>query len=256
MLQDISVSKPKKIPPFPDKNIEPPVNHYHDEILEERIPTILTPHSPHSFYSSHRQLIPAIGDDIIHLQHPIQTIEEDDLAIEMDESRNISIIHNCSSIILTSERKERKGTKRVTKRENVDNIQIPQATNEALINLNREEKDENRRTQNDNCCRICLESEINAETGEFISPCECTGSVKYVHEECLKKWIASSRISIDKAKCELCHVKLLISINTKQYYCYKQKFTKRDYQGVGLIVLLLILLYILIHLMVIMIVQM
>ena len=32
-------------------------------------------------------------------------------------------------------------------------------------------------------CRYCFE-----DTGELISPCNCEGSNKYVHRECLAKW--------------------------------------------------------------------
>ena len=43
-------------------------------------------------------------------------------------------------------------------------------------------------------CRICY------EPCEQTSPCKCTGSMKYVHQECLDKWI---RIS-GRRTCELC----------------------------------------------------
>ena len=33
-------------------------------------------------------------------------------------------------------------------------------------------------------CRVCFESH-----GKIISPCLCRGSVKYIHEECMNKWI-------------------------------------------------------------------
>ena len=259
MRAEILTKRHTNIPSFKNKDFKSPIKPCQNEILD---PTIQTPHGSNSFYSSHRQLIPPTGD--INLQYPITlTIEENEIAIEMDESQNMSRVHNSSSIILTSERKERNRTKR----EKFDNIQVQKAKNE--VSLHPEENECNNKkvqnskeliqkiTVNDKACRICLESEIKVETtGELISPCQCTGTVKHVHEECLKKWIVSSRISIDKAKCELCNSKLLIEIDSKQFYCYKKKFNKRDYQGIGLIILFLILLYVLIHLMVIMIVQM
>ena len=259
MIAEISTKRNTNIPSFKNKDFKSPIKPCQNRILE---PTIQTPHSSHSFYSSNRQLIPPTGD--LNLQYPITlTIEENEIAIEIDESQNISRVDDSSLIILTSERKER----HPTKREKFDDIQIQKAINE--VSLHREENECNEKKVqnskesikqipvNDKACRICLESEIKVETtGELISPCQCTGTVKHVHEECLKKWILSSRISIDKAKCELCNSKLLIEINSKQHYCYKKKFNKRDYQGIGLIILFLILLYVLIHLMVIMIVQM
>lgn len=44
--------------------------------------------------------------------------------------------------------------------------------------------------------RICLSSgsEVNGENG-LISPCKWTGTVKYVHEVCLRMWLNSKRES-------------------------------------------------------------
>ena len=47
-------------------------------------------------------------------------------------------------------------------------------------------------------CKIChCGSEINQP---LIAPCFCSGSLKFVHQECLQKWIKSSDIK----RCELC----------------------------------------------------
>ncbi len=43
-------------------------------------------------------------------------------------------------------------------------------------------------------CRICLES------GDLISPCLCTGTSAFVHEECLLKWLNIS----GRTDCEIC----------------------------------------------------
>lgn len=45
-------------------------------------------------------------------------------------------------------------------------------------------------------CRICFE-----EDGDLISPCNCSGSIEYMHPMCLKKWIKSSNSN----KCEICN---------------------------------------------------
>ena len=43
-------------------------------------------------------------------------------------------------------------------------------------------------------CRICLqEGEFSGEN-PLISPCNCTGSVKFLHLECLRKWLTSKVI--------------------------------------------------------------
>lgn len=47
-------------------------------------------------------------------------------------------------------------------------------------------------------CRIC---HCEAEPDQpLISPCMCAGSLQYVHQSCLQRWIKSS----DTKKCELC----------------------------------------------------
>lgn len=47
-------------------------------------------------------------------------------------------------------------------------------------------------------CRICLEEEEENGTGDsprvFISPCNCKGSSKYVHIDCLQSWVKSKKL--------------------------------------------------------------
>lgn len=61
-------------------------------------------------------------------------------------------------------------------------------------------------------CRICLcEDE---EDNPLISPCKCSGSMQYIHIECLQKWLAnrlnakttnySVSFSLKNFECELC----------------------------------------------------
>lgn len=48
-------------------------------------------------------------------------------------------------------------------------------------------------------CRICRGG---AEPGRpLFHPCKCSGSIKFIHENCLVTWLAESR----SAQCELCH---------------------------------------------------
>lgn len=53
-------------------------------------------------------------------------------------------------------------------------------------------------------CRICLES--GSKIKSLISPCLCSGSSKYIHEDCLSKWHQSIEVwtSDQFPKCELC----------------------------------------------------
>lgn len=61
-------------------------------------------------------------------------------------------------------------------------------------------------------CRICMEG----ETGNYrlIHPCRCSGSVKHLHEECLKTWITSHAEDIDQSSCELCKTPYVMEIKT------------------------------------------
>ena len=58
-----------------------------------------------------------------------------------------------------------------------------------------------RRPNSDTLCRFCLEPDIVAA---LITPCECKGTAKYVHKECLKSWIRITDIPEFKTLCQLC----------------------------------------------------
>ena len=69
-----------------------------------------------------------------------------------------------------------------------------------------------------NICRICYLEEESSEN-PLIQPCECSGSMKYIHLDCLKRWLYTSIfIKIESnndsclylkkpAECELCKTK-------------------------------------------------
>lgn len=77
-----------------------------------------------------------------------------------------------------------------------------------------------------NQCRICLENEINASV--LISPCRCQGSVKYIHEECLKTWLVSQEEDLEQGQCELCKTKY------KMEFIVRQRCNPRNTCGEGL----------------------
>jgi hypothetical protein len=59
-------------------------------------------------------------------------------------------------------------------------------------------------------CRICLEDATSSGSGDFIQPCLCSGSVRAVHEACLREWINTilakeqKENKKTKAHCEIC----------------------------------------------------
>uniref|UniRef100_A0A8C9FK71 RING-type E3 ubiquitin transferase n=1 Tax=Pavo cristatus TaxID=9049 RepID=A0A8C9FK71_PAVCR len=50
-------------------------------------------------------------------------------------------------------------------------------------------------------CRICQMSSASTDNN-LIEPCKCTGSLQYVHQECMKKWL-QSKINSGKEKLHL-----------------------------------------------------
>ncbi|XP_030096427.1 E3 ubiquitin-protein ligase MARCHF7 isoform X2 [Serinus canaria] len=64
-------------------------------------------------------------------------------------------------------------------------------------------------------CRICQMSSASSDN-LLIEPCKCTGSLRYVHQECMKKWLQSkinSGSSLEAVTtCELCKEKLHLNL--------------------------------------------
>lgn len=87
-------------------------------------------------------------------------------------------------------------------------------------------------------CRVCLNC-IDSRINPLLSPCYCSGSVKYIHLKCLHKWI---KCKVDEYqnenctallwknfKCEIC--KGAIPRNKLLKYSNKKKnFLKSDIQ--------------------------
>lgn len=66
-------------------------------------------------------------------------------------------------------------------------------------------------------CRICYEEEI--ENNKFISPCRCSGTSKYIHENCLKLWRSRCENPLALTQCMECNTPYTI---IKKYK--KEKF--------------------------------
>jgi E3 ubiquitin-protein ligase DOA10 len=69
-----------------------------------------------------------------------------------------------------------------------------------------------RSAKDQHICRICLSEEEPNNT--LISPCSCTGSMKYIHFNCLKEWLEGKKHMKETAivnsyiwknlECEIC----------------------------------------------------
>ena len=49
-------------------------------------------------------------------------------------------------------------------------------------------------------CRICLSEETDKDNNPLISPCNCSGTVQFIHLECLKLWL-QTKITFRKYRC-------------------------------------------------------
>ncbi len=83
-------------------------------------------------------------------------------------------------------------------------------------------------------CRICL-SDISEDQNPMISPCNCAGTMRYIHVDCLQKWV-SSRLTMKNSEhsvsyhwkamdCELCKQTFpkVISVSDKRYELFTVK---------------------------------
>ncbi|XP_054900749.1 LOW QUALITY PROTEIN: E3 ubiquitin-protein ligase MARCH7 [Poeciliopsis prolifica] len=65
-------------------------------------------------------------------------------------------------------------------------------------------------------CRICQMRE-ESSSNPLIQPCHCTGSLQFVHQECIKRWLRSKISSGTNLEaittCELCKEKLRLNID-------------------------------------------
>ncbi|KAK0175542.1 hypothetical protein PV327_009285 [Microctonus hyperodae] len=59
-------------------------------------------------------------------------------------------------------------------------------------------------------CRICHEGNNNEE---LVDPCECSGTVAFVHVSCLEKWLATS----NTRHCDLCNYEFTIEKKNKLF---------------------------------------
>ena len=87
-------------------------------------------------------------------------------------------------------------------------------------------------------CRICLDGQT--DSSNLISAFQCTGSVKYVHEECMKTWVLSSNANLSEVKCEICHTKLRLDYAVASH-CVCGKDMQYTALSVSLIVVIFLL---------------
>jgi len=84
-----------------------------------------------------------------------------------------------------------------------------------------------KRKKKEKVCRICYIEEEDENENPIVQPCHCSGSCRYIHLKCLKKWLMNkSCLKVDnndicsvflftESECELCKMKLADFVNHK-----------------------------------------
>uniref|UniRef100_H0WG67 RING-type E3 ubiquitin transferase n=1 Tax=Otolemur garnettii TaxID=30611 RepID=H0WG67_OTOGA len=99
-------------------------------------------------------------------------------------------------------------------------------------------------------CRIC-QIAGGSPSNPLLEPCGCVGSLKFVHQECLKKWLKvkiTSGADLGTVKtCEMCKQSLLIDLDdfnmTDFYQKHQQSQAQNELMNSGLYLVLLLHLY-------------
>ncbi|XP_004693395.1 PREDICTED: probable E3 ubiquitin-protein ligase MARCH10 [Condylura cristata] len=99
-------------------------------------------------------------------------------------------------------------------------------------------------------CRIC-QIVGGSPTNPLLEPCGCVGSLQFVHQECLKKWLKvkiTSGADLGAIKtCEMCKQGLLVDLDdfnvTELYRKHQQSRAQNELMNSGLYLVLLLHLY-------------
>ncbi|KAL1779203.1 putative E3 ubiquitin-protein ligase MARCH10 isoform X1 [Sigmodon hispidus] len=99
-------------------------------------------------------------------------------------------------------------------------------------------------------CRIC-QIAGGSPTNPLLEPCGCVGSLQFVHQECLKKWLKvkiTSGADLGTVKtCEMCKQGLLVDLDdfnmTEFYHKHQQSQAQSELMNSGLYLVLLLHLY-------------
>ena len=73
-------------------------------------------------------------------------------------------------------------------------------------------------------CRICFDEDIPEN---FITPCLCRGTNKYVHENCLQNWRLMAENPENIIKCPSCKFKYLIEKKNNELCPYFKNYAKK-----------------------------
>ncbi|XP_028674300.2 probable E3 ubiquitin-protein ligase MARCHF10 [Erpetoichthys calabaricus] len=98
-------------------------------------------------------------------------------------------------------------------------------------------------------CRIC-QSGVGTPSNPLLKPCKCTGSLQYVHHDCLKQWLqtkikSGAELSAVQT-CELCKENLNLDLNefdVTEYYQKHHETQSLEFINTGIYLFMLLHLY-------------
>nr|XP_020007174.1 probable E3 ubiquitin-protein ligase MARCH10 isoform X3 [Castor canadensis] len=104
--------------------------------------------------------------------------------------------------------------------------------------------------EEEDLCRIC-QIAGGSPTNPLLEPCGCVGSLQFVHQECLKKWLKvkiTSGADLSTVKtCEMCKQGLVVDLDdfnmTEFYQKHRQSLAQNELMNSGLYLVLLLHLY-------------
>ncbi|XP_073438429.1 probable E3 ubiquitin-protein ligase MARCHF10 isoform X2 [Dendrobates tinctorius] len=123
---------------------------------------------------------------------------------------NLDLVFNT----LSMQRQSRRSLENIGPTSQIEEAEKPRSDPEKLKKLQESLLQEDSEEEGD-LCRICL---MGGETTEnhLIAPCQCSGSLKYVHTECMKKWLLAkikSGVELNiVSTCEMCKNKVKCEI--------------------------------------------
>ena len=136
------------------------------------------------------------------------------LSLSNNNRPNIEDVSNSQPI------KKKLTVKQYLKNQRNNNDNILQCATVNFGNLSRKNKIKK-------ICRICYMEEENKDENPLVQPCNCSGSMKYIHLKCLKQWINTrscvkiesneiySTYIVKQVECELCKMKYPDFVNHK-----------------------------------------
>ncbi|XP_034536068.1 E3 ubiquitin-protein ligase MARCH7 [Notolabrus celidotus] len=156
----------------------------------------------------------AVGVEAFGTGHPCRLESEilpelEDTSVEFSPRRRVGVFENASAPLgpLSAADSQLEGQREK---------QISTGDQEKLRRIKERLLLEDSDEEEGDLCRICQMGE-ESSSNPLIQPCRCTGSLQYVHQECIKRWLRSkigSGTNLEAiTTCELCKQKLRLNID-------------------------------------------